>query len=105
MSSIWSALVKDAKKTVDKYQVPIVEDLLHNLTSVQWRVRESSCIALADFLRGRGAALDDVITYLPNLWESCFRVLDDIKESVRKAAEIACRALSKVSHCTTLVHY
>lgn len=94
MSSIWSALVSDHKKTVDKYQVEIVQDLLHNLTSVQWRTRESSCIALSDFLRGR--PLDDVIDYLPKLWESCFRVLDDIKESVRKAAEVACRGLSKV---------
>lgn len=79
---------------VDKYQVEIVADLLLNLTSVQWRVRESSCIALSDFLRGR--ALDDVVDQLPALWETCFRVLDDIKESVRLAAEGACRSLSKV---------
>ncbi len=36
-----------------------------------------SCLALSDLLRGRN--LDDVVDYLPQLWETCFRVLDDIK--------------------------
>ena len=32
------------------------------------------------------------------LWSTLFRVVDDIKESVRKAAQNALRALSKVIH-------
>ena len=55
----------------------IMDDLIMNLTSTQWRVRESSCMALNDLLRGR--PLDDIVDQLPALWETCFRVRDDIK--------------------------
>ena len=41
MSSIWNALVTNTKETVDKYMLEIMDDLLVNLTSNQWRVRES----------------------------------------------------------------
>ena len=54
-----------------------------------------SCLAVNDLLRGR--PLDDVVDSLPELWESCLRVRDDIKESVRNAAELACKTLSRVS--------
>jgi len=93
MTSIWNALVTD-KTTVDKYLKEILEDLIKNLTSSMWRVRESSCLALNDLLRGR--PLDDIIDKLPEIWETLFRVQDDIKESVRKAAELALKTLSKV---------
>ncbi|XP_052776475.1 LOW QUALITY PROTEIN: proteasome adapter and scaffold protein ECM29-like [Mya arenaria] len=95
MTSIWNALVQDNKNTVDKYMKEILADLLTNLTNNQWRIRESSCLAVHDLLRGH--ALDDVVESLPELWESCLRVLDDIKESVRKAAELACNTLSRAS--------
>ncbi|KAK7476082.1 hypothetical protein BaRGS_00032709 [Batillaria attramentaria] len=95
MSGIWSALVKDNKKTVDKFLKEILSDLLKNLTSNQWRIRESSCLAVTDLLRGR--QLDAVVDDLPELWEQCLRVRDDIKESVRLAADQACTTLSKVS--------
>ncbi|XP_059513619.1 proteasome adapter and scaffold protein ECM29 isoform X7 [Myotis daubentonii] len=93
MTSIWNALVTD-KTTVDKYLKEILQDLIKNLTSSMWRVRESSCLALNDLLRGR--PLDDIIDKLPEIWETLFRVQDDIKESVRKAAELALKTLSKV---------
>lgn len=95
MSSIWNALVQDNKNTVDKYMKEILADLLGNLTNVQWRVRESSCLAVNDLLRGR--PLDDVVDSLPELWETSLRVRDDIKESVRNAAELACKTLSRAS--------
>ncbi|KAM4809917.1 proteasome adapter and scaffold protein ECM29 [Rhinophrynus dorsalis] len=93
MTSIWNALVTD-KTTVDKYLTEILQDLINNLTSNMWRIRESSCLALNDLLRGR--QLDDVVDKLPEIWETLFRVQDDIKESVRKAAELALKTLSKV---------
>ncbi|XP_012878678.1 PREDICTED: proteasome-associated protein ECM29 homolog [Dipodomys ordii] len=93
MTSIWNALVTD-KTMVDKYLKEILQDLIKNLTSNMWRVRESSCLALNDLLRGR--PLDDIIDKLPEIWETLFRVQDDIKESVRKAAELALKTLSKV---------
>nr|DBA28234.1 TPA: hypothetical protein GDO54_008627 [Pyxicephalus adspersus] len=93
MTSIWNALVTD-KTTVDKYLTAILQDLINNLTSNMWRVRESSCLAVNDLLRGR--QLDDIVDKLPEIWETLFRVQDDIKESVRKAAELALKTLSKV---------
>ncbi|XP_038067101.1 proteasome adapter and scaffold protein ECM29-like [Patiria miniata] len=95
MTSIWSALVKDNKNVVDTYLKEIAADLLHHLTHHAWRNRESSCLAVSDLLRGRN--VDSIVESLPELWEACLKVLDDIKESVRKAAEAACRSLSKVS--------
>ncbi|MEJ1282869.1 Ecm29 proteasome adaptor and scaffold [Cricetulus griseus] len=93
MTSIWNALVTD-KSMVDKYLKEILQDVIKNLTSNMWRVRESSCLALNDLLRGR--PLDDVIDKLPEMWETLFRVQDDIKESVRKTAELVLKTLSKV---------
>ena len=41
MTSIWTALVPDGKKTVDKYTQEIMKELLANITSNVWRIRES----------------------------------------------------------------
>nr|XP_032808549.1 proteasome adapter and scaffold protein ECM29 [Petromyzon marinus] len=95
MMSIWNALVPETKNTVDKYMKEILEDVISNLTVNLWRVRESSCLALKDLLRGQ--QLDEVIERLPEIWATLFRVRDDIKESVRKAADHALKTLSKVS--------
>lgn len=94
MSSIWEALVSEQSKTIDLYFQPILDDLLTHLTSNLWRNRESSCMGLADLLRGR--TLENALDKLVPIWSTLFRVVDDIKESVRKAAQTALRALSKV---------
>ena len=39
----------------------------------------TSCLALNDLIRGRQA--DDLIDHLAEMWETLFRVLDDIKVS------------------------
>ncbi|XP_059409867.1 proteasome adapter and scaffold protein ECM29-like isoform X1 [Carassius carassius] len=93
MTSIWDALVTD-KTIVEKYFKEILQDVISNLTSNMWRVRESSCLALSDLIRGRQA--DEIIDRLSEIWETLFRVLDDIKESVRKAADLTLKTLSKV---------
>jgi proteasome component ECM29 len=94
MSSIWEALVSEQAKTIDLYFQPILDDLIVHLTSNLWRNRESSCMALCDLLRGR--TLEAALDKMDPLWSTLFRVVDDIKESVRKAAAGALRALSKV---------
>ena len=95
MQSIWNSLVKESSKTVDKYLTEILQELLHNLTSNQWRVRESCCYAFQDVLRGR--TLEDALDVLPQVWSDLFRVMDDIKESVRLAAGKTVGALSRTS--------
>ncbi|KAK4005791.1 hypothetical protein OUZ56_010915 [Daphnia magna] len=94
MSSIWEALVSEQSKTIDLYFQPILDDLLTHLTSNLWRNRESSCMGLADLLRGR--TLENALDKLVPIWSTLFRVVDDIKESVRKAAQTALRAISKM---------
>ena len=93
MQSIWNALVTDTSKTVDQYLPQILDDLRANLTNNQWRVRESCCVALQDLLRGR--TLESAVQVLPSLWSDLFRVMDDIKESVRLAAGKTVAALSR----------
>ena len=95
MQSIWNSLVTETSKTVDKYLREILQELLHNLTSNQWRVRESCCYAFQDVLRGR--TLEDALDVLPQVWSDLFRVMDDIKESVRLAAGKTVAALSRTS--------
>ena len=95
MQSIWNSLVKESSKTVDRYLREILQELLHNLTSNQWRVRESCCYAFQDVLRGR--TLEDALDILPQVWSDLFRVMDDIKESVRLAAGKTVGALSRTS--------
>jgi proteasome component ECM29 len=63
------------------------------LTSNQWRVRESCCLALQDLLRGR--TLESALDSVPELWHKLFRVMDDIKESVRIAASKTAGTLSR----------
>ncbi|KAK6324484.1 hypothetical protein J4Q44_G00038260 [Coregonus suidteri] len=106
MTSIWDALVTDKNMvpTLPLYVHTPQQDSYtltgdgHTLTSNIWRARESACLALNDLIRGRNA--DDLIDHLEEIWETLFRVLDDIKESVRKAADITLKTLSKV--CTRM---
>ncbi|XP_045609918.2 proteasome adapter and scaffold protein ECM29 isoform X1 [Procambarus clarkii] len=93
MAAIWNALVTDNAKTIEKYYDPILCDLISNLTHSMWRVRESSCHALTDLLRRQSAA--KAINRITEIWTTLFRVRDDIKESVRQAAEKTLHALSK----------
>ena len=95
MASIWSALVPETTKTVDKFLTEILAELGKEMTSAQWRVRESCCSALTDLLRGR--TLDSHLELLASLWTDVFRVMDDIKESVRVAAGKTAQSLSRVS--------
>ncbi len=71
MSSIWHALVPETAKTLDAHLAAIVNELDSNLTSNQWRVRESCCSALIDLLRGR--TLENALDSLPSLWSKLFR--------------------------------
>lgn len=50
----------------------------------------SSCLALNDLIRGRQA--DDLIDHLAEMWETLFRVLDDIKVSTKQINVFICQA-------------
>lgn len=94
MNDIWNALVKDSSATIEKYFDSIMEDLLENILTKEWRVRQACCAAVADLVQGRQFATYE--KYLSQIWTLCFKVLDDIKESVRVAAAALARVLTGI---------
>ncbi|OQO09014.1 hypothetical protein B0A48_05905 [Cryoendolithus antarcticus] len=94
MNDIWVALVKDSSATLDKHFDAIIEDLLTNVLGKEWRTRQASCAAIADLVQGR--VLEKYEPYLERIWTCCFKVLDDIKESVRAAAALLARTLTGI---------
>ncbi|XP_075970288.1 proteasome-associated protein ECM29 homolog [Anticarsia gemmatalis] len=95
MQSIWHAIVPNTQATVQKYHKEILDDLVANLTSNQWRVRMSCCNALSDLLRG-AQSLHESLHQLPTIWSQLFRVMDDVHEGTRQAATSTANVLSKL---------
>jgi hypothetical protein len=86
-----------------RYVNEIIADLLKHVTDSQWRVREACCGAIADILRGR--RWPELRDHIAPLWSKLFRALDDVKESVRVAAEAAlkrCVAVALPLSCVLL---
>jgi Proteasome stabiliser len=73
----------------------VVVHCLTSMTSRQWRVREAGAGGLRDLLPSR--RWNEVGHHLEQLWYVGLRAMDDIKESVRTAADRAGRALSSLS--------
>jgi proteasome component ECM29 len=94
MNDIWNALVKDSSATIDKHFDAIVEDLLTSVLGKEWRTRQASCAAIADLVSGR--PMEKYEPYLERIWNSCFKVLDDIKDSVRTSAASLARTLTGI---------
>ncbi|RDW73943.1 hypothetical protein BP5796_07385 [Coleophoma crateriformis] len=90
MNDIWSALVKDSTATINQYFDEILADLLKSIVGKEWRTRQASCAAIADLVQGR--EFEKYEKHLSDIWHAAFKVMDDIKGSVRQAAS----SLSKV---------
>ncbi|KAK5796780.1 hypothetical protein VI817_006064 [Penicillium citrinum] len=92
MNTIWQALVKDPTVVVDTHFDSIMQDLLKSMLSGrEWRARQASCTAVADLVSGRRP--EKYAQYLDDIFEKAFKLLDDIKESVRTAALKLCQTL------------
>ena len=95
MNEIWKALVKDPNAVIDEQFGLIMEDLLKSVVSGKnWRAREASCAAITDLVQGRD--VEKFERYLNDIWKVAFKVLDDVKESVRAAAMKLCRNLTSM---------
>ncbi|KIX07081.1 uncharacterized protein Z518_05058 [Rhinocladiella mackenziei CBS 650.93] len=95
MNEIWRALVKDPNAVINGNFDPIMQDLLKSIVSgKEWRAREASCAAISDLVQGRD--IDMFEKYLDEIWNVAFKVLDDVKESVRIAAMKLCRTLTSM---------
>ncbi|KAH8731379.1 proteasome stabiliser-domain-containing protein [Phaeosphaeriaceae sp. PMI808] len=94
MNDIWNSLVKDSSATIDKHFDAIMDDLLASILGKEWRVRQACCAAIADLVQGRN--IEKYEKYLTQIWDKCFKVLDDIKETVRVAAAALARVLTTI---------
>ncbi|KIW17715.1 hypothetical protein PV08_04910 [Exophiala spinifera] len=95
MNEIWRALVKDPSAVINSNFDLIMEDLLKSIVSgKEWRAREASCAAISDLVQGRD--VDMFEKYLDEIWKVAFKVLDDVKETVRVAAIKLCRTLTSM---------
>lgn len=94
MNDIWTALVKNPTTVINEHFNEIIEDLLKNILGKEWRTRQASCAAIADLVQGR--QFEKYEKFLGRIWDVAFKVLDDIKGSVRKAAESLCQVLSGI---------
>lgn len=115
MISIWDSVVKDNKETMEMYYWEILEDVITNLTHPEWRTRIACCLAVKDLIKGPSglrlrsqepsksteANKMDVDENVPEpeikqLWMQLFRVMDDIHEGTREAAEGSAKLLAKL---------
>ncbi|KAI1007957.1 Proteasome component [Podosphaera aphanis] len=94
MNDIWKALVKDSTVIINLYFTEIITDLLKNILGKEWRTRQASCAALADLVQGR--EFEKYENYLDEIWRVAFKALDDIKGSVREAAQSLSIALTNI---------
>ena len=91
MYDIWKALVQNPNAVIEENFDLIMEDLLKSLLGKEWRVREASCAAIANLVQDRD--VEKYEKYLDDIWTAAFKVVDDIKETVRAAALTLCRTL------------
>lgn len=95
MTALWRTLVTDDAVVVDRHYAAIMSDQLAALGSREYRSREAACMAVADLLQGR--KWERVGRFLEPLWLAVLSAVDDVKESVRKAAVTLARALTRLS--------
>ena len=94
MKEIWDALVKDQSRTLEEYFDPIMEELLRSILAKDSRVREASCAALGSLITG--TKFQRYERYYSDIWERCFKVLDDMLPSVQIAAIHLAKTLTEV---------
>ncbi|KAE8324158.1 proteasome stabiliser-domain-containing protein [Aspergillus sergii] len=93
MDTIWQALVKDPAAIISDHFDEIMDDLLRSmLAGREWRVRQASCAAIADLIQGRQP--EKYFKYMEEIFLKSFRLVDDIKESVRAAALKLCQTIT-----------
>lgn len=94
MQSIWNVLVPDRRKTILEHFDDIVKELRDGSTAREWRVREASTRGLTSLIETlEWRHLEPLAV---ELWQVAFRMLDDIKDSVRKAGLDLTKALASV---------
>ena len=94
MSDIWTAIVKDPGPAIVAHFDQILDDLLTNIVTKEWRTRQACCAAIADLIQGQPLAQYE--SRLTDIWTMAFKVADDIKDSVRVAAMALAKTLTGI---------
>jgi hypothetical protein len=86
MAQLWRLLIPSQQQSalLTLYTPEVLAHLAASLSSKQWRDREAACVALEAFLPTK--TWSRVRATLMLLWTSGMRVLDDVRDSTRKAA-------------------
>ncbi|OWB75179.1 hypothetical protein B5S31_g5042 [[Candida] boidinii] len=82
MNEIWNSLISDPSAVVVANFDIILKELLTGMGNREWRVRQASTSGLADLLRY--VPIEKYEPKIEEIWTMSFRVMDDIKDSVRK---------------------
>ena len=80
MGSLWNVVVTDPDKAKIEYLDDILKEIIPSVGSRLWRVREASCLALADLMSGK--RFEHVEKYLVDVYRMSLRAMDDVKETV-----------------------
>jgi hypothetical protein len=86
MTQLWRLLIPAQQQSalLSLYTPQVLAHLAASLASKQWRDREAACVALEAFLPTK--TWSRVRPSLLLLWTRGMRVLDDVRDSTRRAA-------------------
>jgi proteasome component ECM29 len=92
MKGVWAKLIAEPEPSIIISNLDrIMRYLIDNLMNPRWREREAACVALDVVLLNR--SWDAVKCYACSLLTKGFHVMDDLRESTRKAAAIFMKTL------------
>lgn len=95
MHGIWRSLVDDPPVALREYFPEITAELLRCMGDRLWRHREAGCSGMQDLVQGR--AWDSLAPVFAEVLGMTFRAMDDVKESVRRAALQLFKTLRNIS--------
>ncbi|AAS51165.2 ACL063Wp [Eremothecium gossypii ATCC 10895] len=93
MQGIWDTLILETASTIKDFYPDIMNELLASMGNKEWRVREAGVNAIVDLIQS--SSFEQYGSQIQELWTMTFRVMDDIKDSVREAGLKLAKVLSK----------
>lgn len=94
MNDIWNSLISDSSTVISLYFDDILEETLASMGNKEWRVREGGVTALLQLIQTQ--PFEKFSAKILDLWTMGFRIMDDIKESVREVGTKFMNVLAKL---------
>lgn len=92
MNSIWNSLVNNESEELRSYFEIILIELLKDMNNKEWRIRQSAAVALNHLIQISSLQYHE--KYFESMCAASFRIMDDIKDSVRKEGEALTKTLA-----------